>query len=88
MSVKDSRLHIIKNMIHNLCYIKSKGLENFFHAKIYDIRNDELRFMGKLYMWILIAVFTRVLLTSAIWIITLFWILVFNYKVGMDAISI
>lgn len=88
MSAKDLRLNYIKNMIQNLCYIKSKGLEHFFYARIYDIRNDELKKMKRLFLWIIFANLVRILLTTMIQIVNFAWILAFNYRIGIDSISI
>lgn len=47
MFAKDKRLHLIKNVVTNLKFIKLKVLENFFQVQIYIKRQAEINILIK-----------------------------------------
>lgn len=47
MIAKDKRTQLLKNVINNVKYIKTRVWENFYHSKIYISRNLELKAMSK-----------------------------------------
>jgi len=47
MIAKDLRTQLLKNILHNLKFIKMRVWENFYHAKLYIKRQTELAEMGK-----------------------------------------
>lgn len=46
MIAKDKRTQLLKNVINNVKYIKTRVWENFYHSKIYISRNIELKAMS------------------------------------------
>lgn len=47
MVAKDKKMQLLKNVLKNLKYIKMKVWENYYHAKIFLRREDELSAMKK-----------------------------------------
>lgn len=47
MIAKDKRTQLLKNVINNVKYIKTRCWENFYHAKLFVNRNIELSAMAK-----------------------------------------
>lgn len=47
MIAKDKRTQLLKNVVSNVKYIKTRVWENFYHSKIFISRNLELKAMSK-----------------------------------------
>jgi ABC-type multidrug transport system fused ATPase/permease subunit len=43
MEVKDKRMTLFKNVVENMEYIKTNGLENYYSMKLYEKREDEVK---------------------------------------------
>lgn len=42
MMFKDKKINLLKNVISNIRFVKLRGLENFFHTKVFKKRNFEI----------------------------------------------
>lgn len=75
MLFKDKRVNLLKNTITNIRFIKLRGLENFFHAKVFKKRNYEINNLIKQAWFTAAWIFSLWTFPSLGYIVLLLWIL-------------
>lgn len=76
---KDKRTQLLKNIINNVKYIKTRVWENFYHSKIYQAREAELSAIDKSNFIFVVIVILAWFNPTISYLSTFASMLVFNY---------
>lgn len=87
LMAKDVRVTMLKSVIENIRFIKTKGLENFFAAKVYEKRAVEIKYLY--YMaWVLFVVCTlNWFIPSSCYVGCILWVLFFASKMSIGILG-
>jgi ATP-binding cassette, subfamily C (CFTR/MRP), member 1 len=77
---KDKRMQLLKNVINNIKYIKTRVWENFYHSKIFFTREAELDAINKSNFIFVVIVGLAWVNPTTSYLSTFLSMLIFNYK--------
>lgn len=87
MEFKDKRINLLKNTISNVRFIKLRGLENFFHAKVFQRRNFEINNLISQAHLSCFMTLTNWVFNSLAYAVVILWLLEFSPNLDISYVG-